>query len=87
VEKEGNKVDIGKLFSHREEAVALLKEYGITRSCGDKINSFLDIAEQKLGILTSSPEKESLLLMLRYLREKTQTILLETRWIYSSAKM
>ena len=87
VEKEGNKVDIGKLFSRREEVVALLKEYGITQSCGDKINSFLDKAEQRLEILTSSPEKESLFLMLRYLKEKTQTIMLGTRWIYSSAKM
>lgn len=86
-QREGNKIDIDKLFSRREETVALLKEYRISEFCINKINSFLNTAEQKVRILAPSREKDSLLLMTGYLREKSLNILSERKVDISSTKI
>ncbi|MBE0478972.1 polyprenyl synthetase family protein [Candidatus Aerophobetes bacterium] len=72
---EGNKIDLSKLFSQKEQALALLKEYRITQVCVKKIKSFLNVAEENLGILKPSFAKNSLELIVKYLGEKSVGIL------------
>lgn len=86
IQKEGNKIDTDKLFSRQEEIVTLLKEYRVTEFCIGKINSFLNTAEQKINImLEPSLEKDSLILITRYLREKSLNILCGEREVDTSS--
>lgn len=79
IEREQINVNVNRLFSQKEKTLSLFREYQIVESCANKINSFLNLAEQKIsGIMSdSSPEKNSLLLMKKYLERKTQTLLLK----------
>lgn len=75
VRSKGDKTDVSRVFSQREQTVALLREYRITELCVERINYFLDAAEEKLKKLPSSSAGESLSLMVRHLREKSSKII------------